>query len=105
MTSKLTASIGRQRMHQRDQFLGRHRRLFAHQDLEALVFQRLFDRAHAVRPFRVARRGLVVDTGGVRDQECGHFHHVTLVAGCCKPRGLSFRRLVLAGTVSRSRDA
>ena len=38
--------------------------------------ERLLDRAHAVRPFRMARRGDVVDTGGVRDQECGHRLHL-----------------------------
>ncbi len=44
-------------MHQRDQLFGRHRRLFAHQDLEALILQRLFNRAACGQAARDGRAG------------------------------------------------
>ena len=60
------------RMHQRDGFERRARRLDARQRLEALVFERLLDGAQPVRPLRMAGRGQVIEAGRVGDEQRGH---------------------------------
>jgi len=59
-------------MTERDLLLGAERRLFAREILEGFGLQRLFDRAQAVGPLGVTRGGDVVETGAMRDEECGH---------------------------------
>src|SRR5690606_36202179 len=47
-------------------------RLLARQVLELFGRERFLDRAHALRPFGMAGRHDVIDTGGMRDEEGGH---------------------------------
>jgi len=44
------------------------RNLFARKVRKLFVFERLFDRPQTVRPFRVAGRRQVIETGGMGDE-------------------------------------
>ena len=59
-------------MAERDRLERRRRRLLARQRLELLVLQRALDRAQPVRPLGMARRGEVIEAGGMAEQERGH---------------------------------
>ena len=60
------------RMHQRDGLERRARRLDARQRLEALVLKRLLDGTQPVGALGMAERRLVIEAGGMGDEQRGH---------------------------------
>src|SRR3954447_21319917 len=73
-------------MAQRDRLEGCARRLVAAQELKMLLAEHLLDCPQSVRPFRMARRIVVLKACGVRDQERRHSRTLcaTWTSGECR---------------------
>ena len=69
------------RMTERDGLELRGRRLDARQRVERIGIERLRDGAQPVRPLRMARGRAVLETGGMGDQQRGHWGDLSLPRG------------------------